>query len=249
MLEKGKYIYFASDFHLGAPNHQESLIREKKIVEWMNAIKPTAQELFLLGDIFDFWFEYKRAVPKGFTRFLGKIAEFTDDGIPVHFFLGNHDMWIFEYLPAETGVTIHEHSYEAEWGGKSFFLAHGDGLGSGDWSYKLLKKIFRSSFSQWLFGRIHPNLGIWIAHKWSHSSRIANGDPAKFRGEENEMLVQYSKSILKKKHYDFLIYGHRHTPIDYPLNENARYINLGDWIKHTSYAYFDGTELHLKNFE
>jgi len=248
-LEKGNYIYFASDFHLGAPNHQESLKREKKIVEWMDTIKPTAQELFLLGDIFDFWFEYKRAVPKGFTRFLGKIAEFTDNGIPVHFFLGNHDMWIFEYLPAETGVTIHEHYYETQWGGKNFFLAHGDGLGSGDWSYKILKSIFRSRFSQWLFGRMHPNLGIWIAHKWSHSSRIANGDPAKFRGEDKEILVQYSRSILQKKHYDFLIYGHRHTPIDYPLNEKARYINLGDWIKHSSYAYFDGEELYLKNFE
>ncbi len=248
-MENGKYIYFASDFHLGAPTHKESLKREKKIVEWMNTIKPTTQELFLLGDIFDFWFEYKRAVPKGFTRFLGKIAEFTDDGIPVHFFLGNHDMWIFEYLPAETGLTIHEHSYKVQWGGKTFFLAHGDGLGSGDWSYKLLKSIFRSSFSQWLFGRIHPNLGIWIAHKWSHSSRIANGDPEEFRGEDKEILVQYSRSILQKKHYDFLIYGHRHTPIDYPLNKNARYINLGDWIKHTSYAYFDGEELYLKNFE
>jgi len=247
-LKEEKYIYFASDFHLGAPNHQESLKREKLIVEWLNSIKPTTKELFLLGDIFDFWFEYKRTVPKGFTRFLGKIAEFSDDGIPVHFFLGNHDMWIYEYLPAETGIILHRHFYERQWGEKKFFLAHGDGLGAGDWSYKLLKKIFRNPFSQWLFGRIHPNLGIWIAEKWSHSSRIANGEPDEFRGEDEEMLVQYSKSVLQKKHYDFFIYGHRHTPIDYPLNDNSRYINLGDWIKHSSYAYFDGDELYLKSF-
>lgn len=247
-MESDKNIYFASDFHLGAPNHKESLEREKLIVKWLDSIKPMAKELFLLGDIFDFWFEYNRAVPKGFTRFLGKIAEFTDDGIPVHFFLGNHDMWVFDYLPAETGMRIHTHFYEATWGEKSFYLAHGDGLGPGDWSYKLLKSIFRNRFSQWLFGRLHPNLGIWIAHKWSHSSRISNGEPDFFRGEDKEMLVQYSRDVLKEKHYDFFIYGHRHTPIDFPLNAKSRYINLGDWIKHSTYARFDGEELHLESF-
>lgn len=247
-LKAGKYIYFASDFHLGAPNHQESLEREKRLVEWLNTIKPTAEALFLVGDIFDFWFEYKRAVPRGFTRFLGKISEFTDEGIPVHFFIGNHDMWIFDYLPKETGMIIHKGPYEVQWNEKKFFIAHGDGLGPGDWSYKFLRSIFRNPFSQWLFERIHPNLGIWIARKWSHSSRITNGEPDEFRGEDKEMLVQFSKKVLQNQHFDYFLYGHRHTPIDFRLNSNSRYINLGDWIKHSTYAYFDGKEVYLEHF-
>jgi UDP-2,3-diacylglucosamine hydrolase len=247
-LEKGKKIYFASDFHLGAPDHADSLVREKLLVEWLNEIKPKTHALFLLGDIFDFWFEYKHAVPKGFTRFLGKIAEFTDEGIPVHFFTGNHDMWIFDYLPKETGIILHREPYYMEMNDKKFYIAHGDGLGPGDRSYKVLRKIFRNPLSQWLFGRLHPNFGVWIARKWSHSSRISNGEPDEFRGEDEEMLAQYSRELLQVNFFHYFIFGHRHTPIDYKLTNESRYINLGDWIKHFSYAYFDGDDMHLEYY-
>ncbi len=247
-MEKNKNIYFASDFHLGAPDYEDSLVREKLLVKWMDEIKPHAEALFLLGDVFDFWFEYKKAVPKGFVRFLGKITEFTDDGIPVHFFTGNHDMWIFDYLPKETGIILHRGPYIMEVGGRKFYIAHGDGLGPGDRGYKILKKIFRNPLSQWLFGWLHPNVGVWIARKWSHSSRIANGEPDEFRGEEKEFLAQYAREILEINFYDYFIFGHRHTPIDYKLTSESRFINLGDWIKHFSYAYFDGKDMHLEYY-
>ena len=247
-MTKKKHIYFASDFHLGAPDHEDSLVREKLLVQWLDEIKPRTEALFLLGDIFDFWFEYKKAVPKGFVRFLGKIAEFTDDGIPVHFFVGNHDMWIFDYLPKEIGIIVHREPYIMEYNEKRFYIAHGDGMGPGDKSYKLLKMIFRNRVSQWLFGRIHPNLGIWIARKWSHSSRLTNGEPDEFRGEENEMLAQYAREILEVNFFNYFIFGHRHTPIDYNLTNESRYINLGDWVKHFTYAYFDGDDMHLRYY-
>lgn len=243
-----KNIYFASDFHLGAPDYKESLLREKKLLEWLNAIEADVGELYLLGDIFDFWFEYKHAIPKGSTRFLGKIAEFSDKGIPVHLFAGNHDMWIFGYLQKETGMIYHKGSLSVELKGKKFFLAHGDGLGPGDKKYKLLKKLFRSRIAQWLFARLHPNLGIAIARKWSCSSRIANGEPPKFQGEEKELLVHYVKELAKTARYDYYIFGHRHTPIDLKINENIRYINLGDWITHFTYGVFDGTDFRLKSW-
>ncbi|MFP4448962.1 MAG: UDP-2,3-diacylglucosamine diphosphatase [Bacteroidota bacterium] len=247
-METNKNIYFASDFHLGAPNHKESLVREKLVVEWMDQIKNKAEALFLVGDIFDFWFEYKRAVPQGFVRFLGKVAEFTDAGIKVHFFPGNHDMWIFKYLQSETGMIVHKDTYVTEINEKKFFINHGDGLGPGDTTYKFLKKIFRNKISQWLFGKIHPDIGIWIARKWSHSSRIANGEPREFRGEENEMLAQYAREILEINFFHYFVFGHRHTPIDYQLTNESRYINLGDWIQHFTYAVFDGEDMHLKYF-
>src|SRR6056297_530170 len=235
-----KKIYFASDFHLGAPNYEESLEREKKIVDWLNHIESDVEELYLLGDIFDFWFEYKHTIPKGSTRFLGKIAEFSDKGIPVHLFAGNHDMWIFGYLQKETGMIYHKKSLSATLKGKRFFLAHGDGLGPGDTSYKILKKIFRNKLAQWLFARIHPNLGITIARKWSHSSRIANEESPKFQGEEKELQVKYVKELAKKENYDYYVLGHRHEPIDMKIDRNIRYINLGDWITNFTYGEFDG---------
>jgi UDP-2,3-diacylglucosamine hydrolase len=247
-LSEGKKIYFASDFHLGARNHEESLKREKLIVRWLDSIKPQTESLFLLGDVFDFWFEYYKAVPKGFVRFLGKIAEFTDQGIPVHFFTGNHDLWIFDYLPREVGLILHREPYRVTLKGKKFYLAHGDGLGPGDNRFKLLKKVFNNSFAQWLFGRLHPNLGIALAHKWSLSSRNVHGTPEEFRGEDREMLVRHARSILEKEYYDYFIFGHRHIPIDYPLDDKSRYINLGDWIHHYTYGVFDGNRFELKNF-
>ena len=247
-LKEGQKIYFASDFHLGAPSHDASLAREKHLVQWLDEIRPHAAALYLLGDVFDFWFEYKKAVPKGFVRFLGKIAEFTDQGIPVHFFTGNHDLWVFDYLPNEVGMVIHREPYRVNIAGKKFYLAHGDGLGPGDGTFKLLKKIFHNSFAQWMFARIHPNFGIGLAHKWSLSSRNDHATPDDFRGEENEMLVQHARQVLRQEYFDYLMFGHRHIVLDYPLNESSRYINLGDWLHHFTYGVFDGNTLELKKF-
>lgn len=246
-MDKRKNIYFASDVHLGLPNYEKSLEREKLFVQWLDEIKNDAKEIILLGDIFDFWFEYKRAIPKGFTRFLGKLCELTDSGIPVHFFIGNHDMWIFDYLPKETGIILHKTPEIKTYNNKKFYLAHGDGMGPGDRSYKLLKKIFASRFSQWLFARFHPNIGIWIANSWSTHSRYSR-ETRPFEGEDKEWLILYSKDLLKKEHFDYLVYGHRHYPLDLKLNESSRYINLGDWLGHFTYAVFDGEDMMLKNY-
>jgi UDP-2,3-diacylglucosamine hydrolase len=248
-MKPGQKIYFASDFHLGIPDYASSLEREKKIVRWMDSIKQDAAEIYLLGDVFDFWFEYNSVVPRGFVRLLGKIAEITDSGIPVHWFTGNHDMWIFDYVPKELNVQLHRAPIQKEYNGKKFYIAHGDGLGPGDYGYKFIKKVFASRMCQWLFARIHPNLGIRIARYWSGKSRVATGrNDEKYLGDEKEFLVVHSKEILAKGHFDYLIFGHRHLPLDIPLDK-SRYINLGDWVRYFTYAVFDGNELKLLKFE
>lgn len=245
-----KKIYFASDFHLGVPSYEKSLEREKLLVKWLDEIKDDASEIYLMGDLFDFWFEYKHAVPKGFVRLLGKIAEITDSGIPITLFTGNHDMWMFDYLPKEIGVKIYREPIERTFENKTFYLGHGDGLGPGDKGYKFIKKVFANKFCQWLFARLHPNLGIGMANFWSKKSRIANGtNDEKFLGEENEWLIIYAKEILQKKHFDYFIFGHRHLPLDINLPNNSKYINLGEWINYFSYAVFDGNNLELKYFK
>jgi len=246
----GKKIYFASDFHLGVPTHEISLAREKKVVRWLDSIKDTAQEIYLVGDIFDFWWEYKYTIPKGQTRLLGKIAEITDSGIPVHFFTGNHDLWMKDYFTKELNVAVHHEPIEKTYNQKLFFIGHGDGLGPGDKWYKFLKKCFTSPFLIWCFGRLHPNLGFWIARRSSRRSRITTGDSdKKFLGNENEWLFSFSKEEIKKRHVDYFIFGHRHLPLDLQVTENSRYINLGEWINYCTYAEFDGTNLSLKTFE
>jgi UDP-2,3-diacylglucosamine hydrolase len=250
ILEKGKKIYFASDFHLGVPTYEKSLEREKRIVAWLTTIENDCEELYLLGDVFDFWFEYKTVVPRGFVRLLGKLAEISDRGIPIHYFTGNHDMWTFDYLVKELNVKLYREPIEKNYHGKSFYIGHGDGLGPGDHGYKFIKKIFASKVCQWLFARLHPNFGVAMANYWSSKSRIATGTvDEKFLGEEKEWLVIHSKELLAKKHYDFLIFGHRHLPLDISINGNSRYINLGDWVKYNSYAVFDGENLELKYFQ
>ena len=248
-MQPGKKIYFASDFHLGIPDYASSLEREKKIVRWLDTIKHDAEEIYLLGDVFDFWFEYKTVVPRGFVRLLGKIAELTDAGIPVHWFTGNHDMWIFNYVPKELNVIMLRAPVQKEYNGKKFFIAHGDGLGPGDYGYKFIKKVFASRVCQWLFARFHPNFGIWFANYWSGKSRIATGrTEEKYMGDEKEFLTVYSKEILSKEYFDYLIFGHRHLPLDIKINQ-SRYINLGDWVRYFTYAVFDGNELQLLKFE
>jgi UDP-2,3-diacylglucosamine hydrolase len=250
-LKPGKKIYFASDFHLGAPSFEASLKREKLVVRWLEEKRHDAAEIYLVGDVFDMWFEYKRAVPPGHTRLLGKIAEITDSGIPVHWFTGNHDMWIFKYLPQELNVQIHREAIQREYGGKKFYIAHGDGLGPGDHGYKFIKKFFASKFCQWCFARLHPNLGLGIANRWSQRSRSHTGsDDDIFLGEDKEFLVVHGRDVLKEEFFDYFIFGHRHLPLDITLQDDpkSRYVNLGDWISYFTYAEFDGTELHLKEY-
>jgi len=243
-------IYFASDFHLGAPNYEASLVREKRIVRWLDSIKHDASEVFLVGDIFDFWFEYKRAVPRGFTRLLGKLSELSDSGIKIHLFTGNHDMWIFDYLPSEIGAELSREPIQIERQGKKLFIGHGDGLGPGDGGYKLLKKVFNNKICQWLFARLHPNFGIWLADYSSKSSRAKTGDSdAVFLGEDKEWLVIYSKEVLEKEHYDYFIFGHRHLPLEIELSDSSTYINLGDWINYFTYGMLKNGELFLEKFE
>jgi UDP-2,3-diacylglucosamine hydrolase len=246
---KKKSVYFASDFHLGAPNYEKSLEREKEIVAWLNYIQPNTEELFLVGDIFDFWFEYKHAIPKGYVRLQGKIAEFTDAGIPVHIFTGNHDMWIFDYLPKELGVQLHRAPIERQFGSKKFYIGHGDGLGPGDHFYKILKKIFANKICQWAFARLHPNFGIWLANLSSQSSRAKTGQSdEKFLGNEQEWLAIHSREILKKKQYDYFIFGHRHLPLQLKLTSNSEYFNLGDWLHYFTFLEFNGEKAVLKKW-
>ena len=239
-------IYFASDFHLGAPNRDSSLKRERRLVGFLDSCVDDASEIFLVGDLFDFWFEYAKVVPRGYVRLLGKMAEISDKGIPLHVFTGNHDMWIFDYLPSETGATLHRSPIVREWNGKRFMIGHGDGLGPGDHGYKFLKRVFSNPLSKWLFARLHPNFGISLAEYWSRKSRLhTGGSDAVFLGEENEWLVQYCRQVLEKEDVDYFIFGHRHLPMDITLSSCSRYINLGDWITHFTYARFDGATLEL----
>lgn len=242
-------IYFASDFHLGTANYSQSREREERIVRWLDFIQEDAAELYLVGDIFDFWFEYKHAVPRGYVRFLGKLAMLSDSGVKITMFKGNHDMWMFGYLREEIGVTIISDELVINRAGKRFYIHHGDGLGPGDAKYKFLKKIFRSSLCQWLFARIHPNLGIGIARAWSGHSRIAGAKKETFLNSQHEWLVQYSKEVLHKEHFDYFVFGHRHLPLDISLSPSSRYVNLGEWINYSTYAVFDGNDLSLCYFE
>ena len=245
----GNKIYFASDFHLGAGGYEGSREREDRLVRWLDMIQVDAAEVFLMGDVFDFWFEYKTVVPRGYIRFLGKLSQMADSGINLYFFKGNHDMWMFNYFEKELGATIISNELEIERNGKRFYLHHGDGLGPGDGTYKILKKIFRSKLCQWLFARLHPNLGVGIANYWSAHSRIAGQRNVQRINTEQEWLVIYSRELLKTNFYNYLIFGHRHWPLDIQLNENSRYVNLGEWVNYNSYAVFDGEELTLRHFE
>jgi len=248
MISRTK-IYFASDFHLGAGDYATFREREMRIVRWLDSIKNDAAELFLMGDVFDFWFEYKTVVPKGYIRFFGKLAELRAVGVNLYFFKGNHDMWMFDYFQKELGAVIISDELILERDGKKFYLHHGDGLGPGDKLYKILKKIFRSNLSQWVFARFHPNFGVGIANYWSSHSRLSNQKKKKPDPTEQEWLVTYCHELLKLDHFDFLIFGHRHKPLDIKLNSHSRYINLGEWLHYNSYCVFDGVNLSIQCFE
>ncbi len=248
-IKAGKKIYFLSDFHLGVPDYESSLAREKRIVKFLEEIRNDAAIIFIVGDIFDFWYEYRKVVPKGYVRLLGKLAEITDGGIPIHFFAGNHDMWMTDYFQKELNIPVYFEPRIFEFNSKKFYIAHGDGLGPGDHGYKLLKKIFRNPFCRWLFGILPPVAGMGIAGYSSRRSRAVTGNSDDhFLGEDKEWLIQYCKEILQKEFYDFFVFGHRHLPIDFRLSQGSRYINLGDWIRYNSYAVFDGEKLELKHY-
>jgi UDP-2,3-diacylglucosamine hydrolase len=246
-LSEGKKVYFASDNHLGAPTRKDSLPREKKFVAWLDSIKDDAAAIFLIGDLFDFWFEYKTVVPKGFTRTLGKLAEIADSGIPIYYFVGNHDLWMSGYFEDELGIPVFFKPQDFTIGNTTFFIGHGDGLGPGDKGYKRMKKVFTNPFFKWLFRWLHPDIGVKIAQYLSVKNKLISGDDdAKFLGEENEWLAVYSKKKISQKHRDYFVFGHRHLPLEITLNENSKYINLGDWIQYYTYGVFDGNNLELK---
>jgi UDP-2,3-diacylglucosamine hydrolase len=250
-LQPGKKIYFASDFHLGAPNYIESLSREKKIVKWLDRIKSDAQIIFLVGDLFDFWFEYKHVVPKGFVRFFGKLAELSDVGIEIKIFAGNHDLWMSDYFTTEIGAKVYHSPQEFIFNERTFYIGHGDGLGPGDYFYKWLKKlVFNNPVCTFLFGHImHPNLGLYLGNLWSLNSWKKNRAVDQAHEEidiDKEFLFQYIKEIEATGNtHDFYIFGHRHIVIETMVNDTAKYINLGDWIRYDSYSEFDGNSLKL----
>jgi len=240
----GKKAYFASDFHLGVPNDEISLQREKKIVSWLADIAADAQYLFLVGDLFDFWFEYKHVAPKGFVRLLGKLAELSDRGVEVIIFCGNHDLWFKDYLRKEIKAIIIDRPISITLGDKKIYMAHGDGLGPGGLRFKLIRSIFTNPLCQWLFYWIHPNIGYGLAKIWSSISKENPPEP-----NEDEKLLIHSKSIEKTYPHDFYIYGDCHLPKVQSISSRATYVNLGDWISHFTYGVFDGKDMTLKTFE
>ncbi len=248
-MRDNKKIYFASDFHLGVPTYEKSRAREDKIVTWLIQISKDASDIYLVGDIFDFWFEYKTVVPKGYVRLLGRLAQITDSGVKVHVFTGNHDMWMFDYLSTEVGVKMYREPITVNHSDKVFYIGHGDGLGPGDHGYKFIKKVFSNKMCQWLFARIHPNFGIGLANYWSKKSRISTGNTEDdYLGDDKEFLTQFCKEYIKTKPIDYFVFGHRHLPIDKKISDTSTYINLGDWIKYDTYAVFDGEKLDLKTW-
>lgn len=246
-LPAGKNVYFASDLHLGAPNLNTSHEREKKFVRWLDEIKINAGAIFILGDLFDFWFEYKHVVPKGFIRTLAKLAEWVDDGIPVYFFTGNHDLWAKDYLEKEIGLIIYRERQIFEIGSHTFLLGHGDGLGPDDKGFKRMKKVFLNRKMQWLFSLLHPDLGVWLGNTLSKGNRVISGEEKiRHLGQEKEWLIQYSLKKLKEQHFDYSIFGHRHLPTEEEIAPEVIYINLGDWIDHFTYGIYDGETASLK---
>lgn len=247
-MPKNNKIYFASDFHLGVPNYKASREREALLISWLNYIEKDASEIYLLGDVFDFWFEYKTVVPKGYVRLLGKLAELCDRGIVINMFTGNHDMWMFEYLEDEVGVNIIREPIVRTYNGKRFYIGHGDGLGPGDYSYKLLKKVFANKVCQWLFARFHPNFSFGIAQYWSRRSRLSNSiEEEAYTTKEKEWLYQYALAHLQKEPIDYFIFGHRHLPLSVDIEGSmSKYINLGEWFSgNPHYAVMDDSFLNL----
>ena len=248
-LKKNKKVYFSSDNHLGSPNHKDSLVREKIFVSWLNKIKSDAQVIFLLGDLFDFWFEYHYTVPKGFTRVLGKLSELCDSGIKIYFFTGNHDYWMKDYFKKEIGITVIKKPTEFKINNKLFFIGHGDGLGPGDLKYKFLKRIFRNPFFIFLFRINYSWFGVPLGNFLSRNNKRLSGITEKFISKEKEMIYHFCKKKLKSSYYDFFIFGHRHLPLKIDLENNSTYYNSGDWINHYTFIVFNGNNCEIEYFK
>ena len=253
MENKRKKIYFASDAHLGARFHRDPLVVERKLVRWLDSVKDEALAIWFLGDMFDYWYEYKYVVPKGHVRFLGKLAELSDAGVEIHFFIGNHDIWMFDYLPHEIGATIHRDVETVDLVGKRFFLGHGDEVDYRSKAFRFLRKLFRNRFCQWLYAGIHPRWTFGFALGWSLSSRksgLAKEEENKYQGEAGEYLVAFAKEYLKT-HPDinYFIFGHRHIMLDLMLSRDSRILIAGDWMRHFSYISWDGESLYMDQFE
>lgn len=246
-IPEGKKIYFSSDNHLGAPTAEESRPREVKFVKWLDEIKEDAAAIFLLGDLFDFWFEYRHVVPKGFVRTLGKLAEIRDSGIPIYFFVGNHDLWMHDYFEKELNIPVYHKPREFIFNDKKFLIGHGDGLGPGDMGYKHMKKVFTNPLFKWMYRWLHPDIGMPVAQYFSVKNKAISGEEDKeFLGEDKEWLIQYCRRKLETEHYDYFVFGHRHLPLEIELNDKSTYINLGDWINFYTYGVFDGEKASLQ---
>ena len=249
-LPQGKKVYFASDFHLGIPSKEESLARERKIIRWLTEAQQDASHIFLIGDIFDFWYEYRKVIPKGFIRFQGKLAELVDAGIQVIFFSGNHDIWMFDYFTEELGIPVYRKAQEVRINQLALQVGHGDGLGPGDYTYKVLQKLFESRFCQFLFSRIHPNFSLWLGHTWSFSRKKKQSkEQYVFKSKEKELLWHYCVQQEEKQHRDYYIFGHRHIPLNVEVSAQSRYINLGEWLWSYTYASCDGKSVELHKYE
>lgn len=248
-LDSNKQVYFASDFHLGAPNLEKSHKREKKIIRWIDEIAPSAAGIVLVGDIFDFWFEYKRAVPKGAVRLLGKLAEMSDKGLPIVVFTGNHDLWMRDYLTQELNVVVYHQPEVFQIGKQKIYVGHGDGLGPGDRKFKFIKRIFTAGANQALFRWLHPDIGIKLAEAWSAKSRQKDlTHPQPFLGE-NEPLFRFCQQIEAQEHHDGYVFGHRHYPHQLAVSDRATYYNLGDWVEHFTYGIASINSFDLKKYE
>jgi len=246
-LNRLKNIYFASDVHLGSGAMSGNHEREMQFVNWLHKVKQDASMIFLLGDIFDFWFEYRKVVPQGFVRVLGALAEICDSGIPVHFFTGNHDIWVFDYLPRETGMIIHREPFETELLGKKFYIAHGDDLGEKDIKYQVLKRFFHNRLSQWAFAKIHPDLALRMAHGWSRNNRLSKGiEGVGFLGENKEDQIVFAREVLMKRHIDYFVLGHRHLSLEFQLSQTSKLFILGNWFNDIAYGVFDGHDFYLE---
>lgn len=246
-----KKVYFLSDAHLGSLAIPHPRTHERRLVNFLDKIKDDAGAIYLLGDMFDFWYEYRHVVPKGYTRFLGKLSELTDRGVEVHYFTGNHDIWCGDYLEKECGVVLHREPLTTEIYGKEFYLAHGDGLGDPDKKFKLLRRMFHSHTLQTLFSALHPRWGVAFGLAWAKHSRLKriDGREPDYMGEDKEYLVQFTKEYLKQHpEINYFIFGHRHIDLDLALRGNARIMILGDWINLFTYAVFDGENIFLENF-
>ncbi|MDD4728012.1 MAG: UDP-2,3-diacylglucosamine diphosphatase [Dysgonamonadaceae bacterium] len=241
--------YFLSDAHLGSVFHENSFDVERKLCRWFDAVKHDAKEIYLMGDIFDYWFEYKNVVPRGFTRVLGKLSELTDAGIPIYFFIGNHDIWLTDYLSKECGLIIEKKPIIKKIDGKVFYLAHGDGLGDESWKFKFVRKVYHNQFLRFLYAAIHPRWTMGFASTWSNYSRT-NGKIEPFLGEEKEHLIQFAKEELERKpQINYFVFGHRHIMLNLPVKKESNIVILGDWMSYFSYAVFDGETMQLKQFE